>query len=52
MKKKKPRLADLVKETLEMRKKRVALGGKFRPVVFKDRRRKLIEKYLDNTRDS
>lgn len=47
MKKKKPSLIDLTKETPELRKKRVSTGGKFRAVVFKDRRRKLKEKYTE-----
>jgi len=47
MKKKKSSFVDLTKETPELRKKRVTTGGKFRPVIFKDKRWKLKEKYID-----
>jgi len=44
MKKKKPSLLKLTKETPVSRKNRVSGGIKFRAVVFKDKRQKLRDK--------
>jgi hypothetical protein len=48
MKKKKPPLLKLTKETPEARKKRASGGVRFRAVVFKDKRRKLQNKAIQN----
>ena len=47
MKKKKPDILKLTKETPEARKKRVSSGVKFRASVIKDKRRKLQEKAIN-----
>ena len=44
MKKKKPSLLKITKESPEARKKRVASGVKFRAAVFEDKRKKLQDK--------
>ena len=47
MKKEKPPQLKDIKETPEARKKRVSSGVKFRAAVFKDKRRKLLDKPLE-----
>jgi len=51
MKKKKSPLLKYSKETPEARKKRVSSGVKFRAVVFRNKKRQLQEKALDNEKN-
>ena len=46
MKNKKSSLLEFIKEPQETRKKRVSSGIKFRSVVFENKKKKLLDKYV------
>jgi len=48
MKKKKPTQIKYTKETPESRKKRASSGVRFRTAVFEDKRRKLLDKQIED----
>jgi len=51
MKNKKSSLLKLMKEPQSTRKKRVSSGVKFRAVVFENKKKKLLDKYLASQED-
>jgi len=51
MKKKKPTILSLTKETPEARKKRVSSGVRFRAAVFENKKKRLLDRLKESEAD-